>query len=264
MAKYILNKVRNQLDGIDTTPKHTVFVSCNGGPMDASLNTTQMGTFWKRDLGKSSAKINSRLRKFTTTAVHENVPSMKQKTVNLLCHTLGLAEKIYALYDKQQAAVGTSAALKQVQRRNFSDCTTFSDITLNEIFRNEICQKSIKKADVEEKIFTENEYFKYFKIDDKFIKKVKSSVRYMIAKSSKNKDAQPIKVAHENQDSHVAYEVASADTDDVQTSGHSKVLVRTCKAFSSSKLELIYKHLGHYIYSNDTLLNLSLVTMFLK
>ena len=101
MAKYILNKVRNQLDGIDTTPKHTVFVSCNGGPMDASLNTTQMGTFWKRDLGKSSAKINSRRRKFTTTTVHENVPSMKQKTVNLLCHTLGLAEKIYALYDKQ-------------------------------------------------------------------------------------------------------------------------------------------------------------------
>ena len=249
-----LNKFRNQLDGIDTNPKHTVFVSWNGGPMDSSLITTQMGTFWKRALGKSSAKINPTLvRKFTTTTVHENVPSMKQKTANLLCHSLGMAEKKYALYDKQQAAVGTSAALKQVQRRNFSDCATFSDVPLDEIFRNEIRQKSIKKADVEEKIFTENEYFKNFKIDDKFIKKVKDSVRYIIAKSSKNEDAQPIKVAHENQDSPVDDEVASADTDDVQTSGHSKVLVRTRKAFSSSELELIYKHLGHYIYSNDTL-----------
>ena len=159
--KTYLNKFRNQLDGIGTTPKHTVFVSWNGGLMDSSLITTQMGTFWKRALGNSSAKINPTLvRKFTTTTVHENVPSTKQKTANLLCHSLGMAEKKYALYNKQQAAVGTSAALKEVQRRTFSDCATFSDIPLNEIFRNEIRQKSIKKTDVKEKIFTENEYYR--------------------------------------------------------------------------------------------------------
>ena len=48
-------------------------------------------------------------------------------------------------------------------------------------------------------------------------------------------------------------EVAATDTDDVQTLGHAKVLARTRKAFSSSDLELIYEHLGHYINSNDTL-----------
>ena len=51
-----LNRFQNQLDGIGTNPKHTVFVSWNGGPVDSSLITTQMGTFWKQVLGKSSAK----------------------------------------------------------------------------------------------------------------------------------------------------------------------------------------------------------------
>lgn len=72
-------------------------------------------------------------------------------------------------------------------------------------------------------------------------------------KLSKNEDNQSTEVTNESQNSPVDDEVAAADTDDVQTSGHSKVLVRTHKAFSSSKLELIYKHLGHCIYSNDTL-----------
>ena len=46
-----LNKFRNQLDGIGTSPKHTVFVSWNGGSVDSCLIATQMGTFWKRALG---------------------------------------------------------------------------------------------------------------------------------------------------------------------------------------------------------------------
>ena len=46
-------------------------------------------------------------------------------------------------------------------------------------------------------------------------------------------------------------EVAAADTDDIQTSGHRKVVVRTHKAFGSSKLELIYKELDHNIYSKS-------------
>ena len=99
-----LNKFRNQLDGIGTTPKHTVFVSWNGGPMDSSLITTQMGTFWKRALGNSSAKINPTLvRRFTTTTVHENVPSMKQKTANLFCHSLGMRKNMpFMISNKQQ------------------------------------------------------------------------------------------------------------------------------------------------------------------
>ena len=94
-----LNRFRNQLDVIGTTPKHTVFMLWNGGPMNSSLITTQMGTFWKCALGKSLAKINTIfVTKFTTTAVHENVPLMKQKTSTLLCPSLGMAEKIFHLW----------------------------------------------------------------------------------------------------------------------------------------------------------------------
>ena len=46
-------------------------------------------------------------------------------------------------------------------------------------------------------------------------------------------------------------EVAAADTDDIQTSGHWTVVVRTPKAFGSSKLELKHKELGHNIYSKS-------------
>ena len=61
-----------------------------------------------------------------------------------------------------------------------------------------------------------------------------------------------IEVANENQDYPADDKVATPDTDDVQT-GHLKVFVRTHKAFSSSRFELLQKHLDQYIYSKDTL-----------
>ena len=61
-----------------------------------------------------------------------------------------------------------------------------------------------------------------------------------------------IEVANENQDYPADDKEATPDTDDVQT-GHLKVFVRIRKAFSSSKFELLQKHLDPYIYSNDTL-----------
>ena len=98
--------------------------------------------------------------------------------------------------------------------------------------------KFSQKGYVKENIFTENEYFKNFKINHKLIIKLKDNVRYIIAKSSKNEDAQMIEVANENQDYPADDKVATPDTDDVQT-GHLKVFVRTHKAFSSSKFELL-------------------------
>ena len=47
-----------------------------------------------------------------------------------------------------------------------------------------------------------------------------------------------IEVANENQDYPADDKVATPDPDDVQT-GHLKVFVRTHKAFSSSKFELL-------------------------
>ena len=76
-----------------------------------------MGSFWKHALNKVSSKINPTLvHKYTTTTVHENLPDKKQITANLLCHSLRVAEKNCALYDKQKSAVSASHAVKGVQR----------------------------------------------------------------------------------------------------------------------------------------------------
>ena len=52
---------RDKLEGITTRPKDTVFVSWASGAMDASLVTTQVGSFWKRAFSKVSSKVNPSL-----------------------------------------------------------------------------------------------------------------------------------------------------------------------------------------------------------
>ena len=73
------NYFRNKLDDISIEPEDTFFVSWNGGAMDSSLITTQMGSYWRRALNKDISKINPTLvRKYTTSTVHEHVPDRKQ------------------------------------------------------------------------------------------------------------------------------------------------------------------------------------------
>ena len=172
---------RDKLEGITTRPKDTMFVSWTGGAMDSSLVTTQMGSFWKRALNKVSSKINPTLvRKYTTTTVHENLPDKKQKTANLLCHSLRVAEKNYALYDKQKSAVSASHTVKGAQRCNFNDRDNYDNdgiceydqIPFKNIFKDELEKQSITIGRVRQVISQKEELFKKFKIDDKFITKV--------------------------------------------------------------------------------------------
>ena len=63
--------------------------------------TTEFGTLWKRAVGDSSLKLNPTLvRKHSTSTVRGNMPEIKQVTANLLCHSLRIAEKNYALFDR--------------------------------------------------------------------------------------------------------------------------------------------------------------------
>lgn len=46
------------------------------------------------NLGNSSLNLNLTLvQKYSTSTVHGNMPEIKQVTANLLCHSLGIAEK---------------------------------------------------------------------------------------------------------------------------------------------------------------------------
>ena len=160
---------RNRLEVISTSPQNTVFVSRNGGAMDSSLITTEFGTLWKRAIGDSSLKLNPTLvRKHSTSTVRGNMPEIKQVTANLLCHSLRIAEKNYALFDRQEAAVKASAALKDVQRKNFKEITQYDEIPLEEIFEKEIFNESIKISTVREVLKKEVEYFKNFIVNEKF------------------------------------------------------------------------------------------------
>ena len=114
-----LNDFRNKLEGISLAPNEKVFVSWNGGAMTSSLITMQMGPFWRRAVENQEATINPTLvRKYTTTVVHENMPELKQFTANLLCHSLGMAEKIMLCLIKSMlcAAAATSVKLRKVHK----------------------------------------------------------------------------------------------------------------------------------------------------
>ena len=132
-----------------------------------------MGSFWKRALNKVSSKINPTLvRKYTTTTVHENLPDKKQKTANLLCHSLRVAEKNYALYDKQKSAVSASHTVKGAQRCNFNDRDNYDNdgiceydqIPFKNIFKDELEKQSITIGRVRQVISQKEELFKNLKL----------------------------------------------------------------------------------------------------
>ena len=87
------------------------------------------------------------------------MPEIKQVIANLLCHSLRIVEKNYAPFDKQETAVKTSAALKDIQWKNFTGITQYDKIPQEEIFENEIFNESIKISTVREVIAREVQYY---------------------------------------------------------------------------------------------------------
>ena len=132
-----------------------------------------MGSFWKRALNKVSSKINPTLvRKYTTTTVHENLPDKKQKTANLLCHSLRVAEKNYALYDKQKSAVSASHTVKGAQRCNFNDRDNYDNdgiceydqIPFKNVFKDKLEKQSITIGRVNKLFLRKKNCFKSLKL----------------------------------------------------------------------------------------------------
>ena len=254
-----LNGFRNKLEGISLAPNEKVFVSWNGGTMTSSLITMQMGSFWRRAMGNQEAKINPTLvRKYTTTVVHENMPELKQHTANLLCRSLGMTEKKYAIFDKERAAAATSVKLRKVQRSSFDEKnSSYEDIPLQEIFKDAIRKGNIKTGDVREIISKNQIYFRDFSVDEKFVKKVLDSVRYIIqCNSKKSASTSGPKDCPGDQENVSIGPVNENDKMDNKEPCklQNKMYLRVRKSFSSSDLTLIYKHLDHFIDSDEPFL----------
>ncbi|XP_065648964.1 uncharacterized protein LOC136078070 isoform X1 [Hydra vulgaris] len=175
---------RNKLNGISLpTGTAIVFLSYNGAPMDSSMITSQFHLFWNRALGKKVKEDYTKMtptlvRKFTTTKVHQNFPSLKQNVAHHLCHSLKVAESNYAIFDKYNAASSTSNQLCLIQRSLTDEQGTKieekKNIPLN-LFENEINKGSIKVADVKKKLANSSE-----NLCDEKVKKIVDKVRYAI------------------------------------------------------------------------------------
>ena len=252
-----LNGFRSKLEGIGLAPNEKVFVSWNGGAMTSSLITMQMGSFWRRAMGNQEAKINPTLvRKYTTTVVHENMSESKPCTANLLCHSLGMADKKYAIFDKEGAAA-TGVKLKKVQRSSFDEKnSSYEDIPLQEIFKGAIRKGNIKTGDVREIVWNNEIYFRDFSVDEKYVKKVLDSVRYIIQcnskKSASTSGPKNCQGDQENIGIGTVNENDKMDNKELRKL-QSRPYLRVRKSFSSPDMTLIYKHLNNFIDSDEPL-----------
>ena len=248
--KLYVTHFRNKLEGISTSPQITVWVLWNGGAMDSSLITTQFGTLWKRALGDCSLKLNPILvRKYSTSTKPGNMPEMKQLTANLLCYSLRIAEKNYALFDKQEAAVKNSAALKDVQRNYFMGITQYDEIPLEEIFEKYLMNQ-LKFQQLEKWL---QRKFNNFVINERFHKEILDSVRYIIRNKQKCIREEPREQGSDLRD---ITDTTTEGNISISERDQGKALVlpgtvQNRKSYNHSDMELIYKHLSHFISSNE-------------
>ena len=183
------------------------------------------------------------------------MPELKQCTANLLCHSLGMAEKKYAIFDKERAAAATSVKLKKVQRSSFDEKnSSYEDIPLQEIFKDAIRKGNIKTGDVREIIWNNEIYFRDLSVDEKFVKQVLDSVRYIIqCNSKKSASTSGPKDCQGDQENVGIGTVNESDKmgNKEPCKLQSRPYLRVRKSFSSSDMTLIYKHLNHFIDSDQ-------------
>ena len=209
------------------------------------------------------SRINPTLvRKYTTSIVHEHVPEIKQSTANLLCHSLRVAESNYAIYDKQKKAVNASNLVKNVQRSTFeeggktntedsqkysskmsSKITRYEQIPFEDIFSSYIEKKVIYLADVREVVTKEDKIFDQFVIDDKFLIKVRDTVRYIIKCNMRGCDIVKDDGSNEVSDNEAKKSPLKENENKVKT--------RVC--FSEAENEFIRQHFDRYINSTEPL-----------
>ena len=140
-----VEQMRNDVTDMTYAAIDPVFASWSGRKMAPSMITAQMNAFWKAALGVDMEKrlTATIVRKMTTTAVHENAPSLKKDLANLMNHNVRTAEQSYFLQEKKKGVTATSAQVREIIRGN----GVVSDDVISEIFatENNISVDTIRK-----------------------------------------------------------------------------------------------------------------------
>lgn len=98
-------------------------------------------SFWKSASGKAEGMNLTIIRKITSTIIQEHVPTHKEQTADMMCHSVKNAEGHYFLKNKQNQVAETSKVVREVQRTNYNETnqTNIFDIdNLYQIFGDEI------------------------------------------------------------------------------------------------------------------------------
>ena len=83
--------------------------------------TNQLNSFRLHSQNANTANSNNStiIPKIKTTAVHDNLPEMKQEAADLVCHGLKTDKVLDHLIDKHRKPSRTSLKIKDAQRTNF-------------------------------------------------------------------------------------------------------------------------------------------------
>ena len=83
------------------------------------------------------------VRKSCVTATHNSKPELKQDLADLMCHSKGMAEKVYFLSKKSENAANTSSKLRRIMREEPDDTNEIVKCFKDEISNN---KKSLSLA----------------------------------------------------------------------------------------------------------------------
>lgn len=91
----------------------------------------------------------------TTTAVHENVPELRDSLANLMNHDVKTARKEYFLQEKTKSMASTEAGVRDITRTNFVSQdfgTSVQKVDLCKIFDDEFRGASVSLYQVKMKL----------------------------------------------------------------------------------------------------------------
>ena len=125
-----------------------------------------------------------------------------------------------------------------------SKITRYEQIPFEDIFSNYIEKKVIYLADVREVVTKEDKIFDQFVIDDKFLIKVRDTVRYIIKCNMRGCDTVTDDGSNEVSDD----EAKKSPLKENENKAKTRV------SFSEAENEFIRQHFGRYINSTDPLI----------
>lgn len=249
MRKYVAS--RNRLPGIGNRDGDPVFVSWSGNAMTSNMINVQFQRFWKNAVPQTSTITSTLVRKFTTTVVHENLPELKRKTANLLCHSEKTATEHYALYEKSKTAASTSSTLrKSLRSASWSSTSTGRlDDAIKKHFDVEISSGDVTISLVRQKMS------QYVDLRQMSEKQIVDRIRYLAKTTGPVGDVE----CQPDEDTSIEDTLPSV----VEKRSRSSISTRKRTAYTFLDVELIRKHLSQFFDKNEPLIK-SEVTNHIK